>query len=211
VAQAQEAFIDGKEALASELIPWIGNLIEQMREGIRIAGGFGAALRCSASTSTRSGGDVGKALAERQQALADWQSSGAIGRFMQKPFGATYAGTEDEIKKQIEFLKFLQRQQALSGRTGPDPRRARPAWRARRRRSTSCRRNPARRACRRSGRRRTRRCSRRARPGTESDKIDADFAKEDEQRAKDEEKMWKQVFKESTTSRSAPSSAAPTT
>jgi hypothetical protein len=112
------AFEDGKDSLVSSLIPALGNAIEQMREGIRVAGGFGNAIRLFGLMSP--GGSLGQSIADKQAELEAWRGAGALGRFFQKPFGATYAGTEGDIQKQIEFLQFMQRQEALSGRTGPE-------------------------------------------------------------------------------------------
>jgi hypothetical protein len=190
------AFEDSKSALADGLVPWMGNLVEQMREGIRIAGSFGAAVRLFGLNMNPTG-DLAGAIRERQQALNDWQGAGAFGRFVQKPFGSSYAGTEDDIKKQIEFLKFMQRQQALSGRTGGEFLDARDLaarqkdtlnflptkpggdeksslWTAQDEEMFQARRKA----------------------WEESDKIEEDFSKDEEQRAKDQQTMWKQVFDE---------------
>lgn len=113
----QQAFADTKQDLASGLIPYFGNLLEQMREGIRIAGGFGAALRLF-GMGISPGQDIGASIAEKQAALEKWNSAGAIGRFFQKPLGAKYSEVGTDLQKQIDFLKFVQRQEAM-GLAGP--------------------------------------------------------------------------------------------
>lgn len=114
------AFKDGKDALATWLIPEIGNLIEQMREGIRIAGGFGAALRIFGTSGAFS--SPREIIVKSQENIAQLESSLSIMRGL-SGYEATTALTEQRIadeRKRIAFAKFLQQQDALSGRTGDE-------------------------------------------------------------------------------------------
>jgi len=98
-----------KNEIATGLVPWLTNMIEQFREGSRAAGGFWEGIRLFGLGIAP--GEVGQRLQEKEQELAAWQSSGPLGRFFRKPLGATYAGTEGDLNKQIDFLKLMQRQQ----------------------------------------------------------------------------------------------------
>jgi hypothetical protein len=187
------AFEDSKQSLATELIPTMADFTEQMREGIKIAGGFGAAMRIFGANISP-GPELSENIAAKQAELERWRQAGAIGRFFYKPFGATYAGTGLELQMQTDFLKFMQRQQALAGRTGgefldardlmarqkptiaslPDQAKASALWTPQDEEMFQARKKA----------------------WEESDKIAADFTKEEEQRAKDEQTMWKQVWEE---------------
>jgi hypothetical protein len=103
------AFDDGKDALVSSLIPALANVVEQMRQGIAIAGGFGNAIRLFGTLSP--GQDIGQAITDKQAELDAWKSAGPMGRFFKKPLGSSYAGTEGDIQRQLDFLKFLRVQQ----------------------------------------------------------------------------------------------------
>lgn len=106
----------GRRGLVVEYIPALTRFIEQMVEGTRIAGGFGAAIRMLSGINP--GPSIAQNIRATEEELAAWQQAGAVGRFFQKPLGATYAGTEGDLRGRIEFLKFMQRQSALEGRTG---------------------------------------------------------------------------------------------
>lgn len=108
-----------KTALVSELIPPLTNFVEAQREGIKIAGSFSEALRLfvfnlDAITSEKPREEIERLTA----ALKKFQDAGAVGRFIQSPTGAIFGGRESDLKKQIDFLRFLERQQALE-KTGP--------------------------------------------------------------------------------------------
>ncbi|TAK45265.1 MAG: hypothetical protein EPO27_10625 [Betaproteobacteria bacterium] len=114
------AFKDGKDAIATWLIPEIGNLIEQMREGIRIAGGFGAALRIFGTSGAFS--SPHEIITSAQEDIAQMEQGLGTMRGL-RGYDAQIALTERRIadaRKRIEFAKFLQRQDALSGRTGDE-------------------------------------------------------------------------------------------
>lgn len=118
----QGAFKGGKEELASGVIPVLLQFVEQMREGIRISGGLLESLRLFGL-----GMNPFQTPAQQIQGLnaeldalnkkmevgpgARWAGFGASR-------GAALAGQAGEIKKQIEFAKFMQRQEALQ-LTGP--------------------------------------------------------------------------------------------
>lgn len=108
-----------KTALVSELIPPLTRFVEAQREGIKIAGSFSESLRLfvfnlDAITSEKPREEIERLTAS----LKKFQEAGAVGRFIQSPTGAIFGGREDDLKKQIEFLRFLERQQALE-KTGP--------------------------------------------------------------------------------------------
>lgn len=108
-----------KTALVSELIPPLTRFVEAQREGIKIAGSFTESLRLfvfnlDAITSEKPREEIERLTG----ALKKFQEAGAVGRFMQSPTGVIFGGREEDLKKQIEFLKFLERQDALT-RTGP--------------------------------------------------------------------------------------------
>jgi hypothetical protein len=91
-----------------------------MSEGIRIAGGFGAALRLFGWGIAPVGeGGVGARIGEYQKELE--RLKGLQGT-RYSPFGSPmdFTGNMQDLQKQIQFLQFLQRQQALAGRTGAE-------------------------------------------------------------------------------------------
>jgi hypothetical protein len=46
------------------------------------------------------------------------QAAGPLGRFFKKPLGSSYAGTESDLKKRLEFLRYQQRQAAAEAAAG---------------------------------------------------------------------------------------------
>jgi lambda family phage tail tape measure protein len=63
---------------------------------------------------------VAENIRATQKSLADWQSGSGLSHFMDKPFGVDYADVPGFYGKRLEFLKMMQRQQALEGRTGDE-------------------------------------------------------------------------------------------
>jgi hypothetical protein len=196
MARAQAGVRRSKSALSDGLIPTMRHALEQMSEGIKIAGGFGAALRIFGA-NIDPGPGLAENIAAKNAELERWRSAGAVGRFFYKPFGADYAGTDMELQMQVNFLKLMQRQAALSGRTGDEFLDARDLM-ARQRPELNF-------VPKKKGREASsplwtpedeEMFQARKKAWEESDKIEADFSKEEEQRAKDQQTMWKQVFDE---------------
>lgn len=106
------AFKDGKDAIATELIPWLREVIQTLNEGIRVAGGFGnAILALGAINPFKSVGGNLQALAEDIKNLEE-QRTKSKGR----GFLDDVAAIDSELKVariQQEFLRFQQRQDAL--------------------------------------------------------------------------------------------------
>jgi len=114
------ALTEQSEALVHRLVPSIADWAEANTEALRIAGSLPEALRLfvfnlDAMTSEKPREEIERLT----KALEKFKAAGAIGRFIQSPTGAIFGGREEDLRKQIEFLKFLERQQALSGRVGP--------------------------------------------------------------------------------------------
>src|SRR3990167_9101503 len=108
------------QALALGAVPAMNDWLVANREAIRIAGGVTEALRLfvfnlDAMTSEKPRQEIERLT----EALNKFQAAGAIGKFMQSPTGFLFGGREEDLKKQLELLRFLERQQALEGSVGP--------------------------------------------------------------------------------------------
>jgi hypothetical protein len=109
------AFTDVRDRIANAVIPVFGDLLEQFREGIRLSGSFFGALKMLGTINPLKslGGNIQSLSAELEnldQVIATEQSRGKT--------AAPFIERQEEIKKQIEFLKFMQRQEAQK-LTGP--------------------------------------------------------------------------------------------
>lgn len=107
------AFSDTRDDLANKVIPVFGDYLEQLREGVRIAGGFGESLRLFGTINPfrSTGGNIQKLtqdLEEFKKARDDF--AGKDG-YEQQVQSLNRAITDTE--KRLEFLKFQQRQEAL--------------------------------------------------------------------------------------------------
>lgn len=127
-----------KIALAGGVIDDLVKFTDAQVEAIKIAGGFGESLRLfvfnlDAMTTEK----PAEELRRLTKALEEYQAAGNFGKFAQSPTGYMFGGREEDLKKQIEFLKYLQRQEALAitagmrGRLdardlGPEPRETAP-------------------------------------------------------------------------------------
>lgn len=109
------AFKDGKDALADELIPVLGDYAEQLRKGIALTGSFGAALINLGTINPFK--SLQSNIQQRQAELKLLQES-ADNPNIPEAFRHKNTARERELKNQIEFLQFQQRQQALK-LTGP--------------------------------------------------------------------------------------------
>ena len=90
-------------------------------EAIKIAGSASEAARLfvfnlDAMTSEK----PSEAIRRLTKDLEDFKKASALGKFVQSPTGVIFGGREDDLKKQIAFLKYLQREQALAGTSGMD-------------------------------------------------------------------------------------------
>lgn len=113
---AADAF---KISLAQGALPALVDFTNAMVEGVKIGGGFGEMLRLfvfnlDAMTSEKPAEEIRRLT----KALEDYQKAGSAGKFMQSPTGFLFGGREEDLKKQIEFLKYLQRQEALATTAG---------------------------------------------------------------------------------------------
>lgn len=116
-----QQYIDGKDALATELIPWLTRMIDEMREGIRITGSFGAALMNLGTINPfRS---VRGNIATLQAGIAEREQASATMSRLPGYAGAISANEMDNNRdrERIEYLKYLERQEALRGSSGDSP------------------------------------------------------------------------------------------
>lgn len=117
-----------KIGLANSLLPTLNQFVEQLLEGQRIAGGFGEALRLFATINPFR--DIGTNIGEINRQLEILEKN----RARNQARGLGTAGLDAEIadqKKRLEFLKTMQRQEALAlGGTDTPGERARMAGNA---------------------------------------------------------------------------------
>lgn len=109
--QSKAAGINMATLVAGPMTSWL----EANNEAIRIAGGAAEALRLfvfnlDAMTSEKPAEEIRRLT----KALQEFQEAGAVGKFMQSPTGYLFGGREEDLKKQVAFLKFLQRQQVMA-------------------------------------------------------------------------------------------------
>ncbi|HET9701765.1 MAG TPA: hypothetical protein VFP70_12660 [Burkholderiales bacterium] len=102
-------------SIAEGLLPWLKDMLEQMAAGIKIAGGFWAAVFNFGFIGT--GTETLRELRTELDGLL--QRKGQMeGLFLVDPeLDARIA----KVRQQIEFLKFLQQQDALRGAAGDTP------------------------------------------------------------------------------------------
>jgi hypothetical protein len=108
------AFHDARDDLANLLIPTLADYLEQLREGTKISGGFFASLKLFGTINPfRSlGGNIQEFTKDLEQLEA------ARKDFAGRPgYEGQVAGLDQSIedtKKRIEFLKMMQRQEAMA-------------------------------------------------------------------------------------------------
>lgn len=114
------AYRDMARGLAMEITPWLTKMLEQMSEGIRIAGGFGAALKTfGLKMAPITPGQEGARIREYMGRLEEIEVARARG-------GLGLAGTQDlddeerELRRKLEFARFLQRQTIHGGMSPAD-------------------------------------------------------------------------------------------
>lgn len=109
---------EGKEAIATLLIPELTNLISVMQEAIRTSGLLGGALRLIESTGVM--GSPAERIASSRKNIEQLNEGIRIMAGL-KGYEAAIAKAQADIIAQegrLDFAKFQQRLQALSGRTG---------------------------------------------------------------------------------------------
>jgi hypothetical protein len=105
------AFHDARDDLANLMIPTLADYLEQLTKGIQIAGGFGAALRMFGTINPfRSVSGNIQELTKDLEAL----EKGLEKRRARGWDTADFEADIDRTKKQLEFLKLMQRQEAMS-------------------------------------------------------------------------------------------------
>jgi hypothetical protein len=107
------AFHDARDDLANLLIPTLADYLEQLREGTKISGGFFASLKLFGTINpVRSlGGNIQELTKDLEQFEAARKDfAGKTG--YEGQVAALDQAIED-TKKRVEFLKFMQRQEAM--------------------------------------------------------------------------------------------------
>ena len=108
-------------AFATSAAGPMSDWLEANREAIRIAGGLGEMLRLFVFNLEAFSAEAPVEQMNRlTEALEKFQRAGPIGRFIQSPTGAIFGGREEDLKKQIKFLRFLDRQRQRSGLVGTE-------------------------------------------------------------------------------------------
>jgi hypothetical protein len=104
---------EGAAALARELIPMLQKMTDEFTEGMRVTGGFWESIRTLGTINPfKTPGENLKALNEELE-----RNNAAIARAVQQHRTGVipaYEATNARIKKQIEYLKWQQREQALA-------------------------------------------------------------------------------------------------
>jgi lambda family phage tail tape measure protein len=123
-------FRDVKDALIGELIPGMTRWIEANREAVRIAGNLGNALRLfvfntEAMTSETPAEQIAR-LTKRLGELEEQAKKPAWRRLFSEGFAPQNIAEQldierkiDDVKKQLQFLKFLNRQLVTDSDLGP--------------------------------------------------------------------------------------------
>ncbi|MDZ4253208.1 MAG: hypothetical protein U1A72_11640, partial [Sulfuritalea sp.] len=113
-------FSNFKQAVMIDAVPALLEWVEANAKAIKIAGSATEALWLFAFNLDAMTTEAPRQEIDRlTESLRKFQEAGPIGKFMQSPTGALFGGREADLKKQIEFLKYLEAQAALKGRTGP--------------------------------------------------------------------------------------------
>lgn len=104
-----------KLAVANSVIPAMNDWIAANIEAYKIAGSVTEALRLfvfnlDAMTTEKPREEINRLT----EALQKYQQASALGKFAQSPTGFIFGGREEDLKKQIELLRFLERQEALA-------------------------------------------------------------------------------------------------
>jgi lambda family phage tail tape measure protein len=113
------ALEDGRRELVSQYSPAMTRLIDQMTQGIKIFGGFWSALYNLGAGTTPFGSLSGN-IADISGRIEGLQQNRAK-RANRAGFDPSLYDSEMEtLRKRRQFLQFMQQQDALAGRTGPE-------------------------------------------------------------------------------------------
>jgi lambda family phage tail tape measure protein len=123
VNQMNLALENNRRVLTVEYGPALTSFIEQMAEGTRIAGGFAQAMMLFGVRMA-----PGESIADIRKQLQDLESFRAQAtpgqmfkyRVLDDPFGQDVDTQIAAVRKMYQFQQFLQRQDALAGRTGEE-------------------------------------------------------------------------------------------
>jgi lambda family phage tail tape measure protein len=107
--RANIALEESRRVLVNEYSPALTKLLEQLTEGTRLFGGFWAALY-HVGVTVDPFEDLSRNIETVRGRLATIEKL--------RSFGVP-TGNPDILRHQIQFLQFMQRQEALEGRTGP--------------------------------------------------------------------------------------------
>ncbi len=104
-----------KNIILNDVVPALANAIEQMVQGTRIAGGFFEALRLFGSLSPFDNVAEGLTKVRKELDLLQLDKANAgLGERINASLGVGIEPKIADAKKRLEFLKFVQRQQALA-------------------------------------------------------------------------------------------------
>ncbi|MGV3629151.1 MAG: hypothetical protein ACO1PN_15850 [Betaproteobacteria bacterium] len=110
IGKLKNEFSNLGTALGNDAVPWLKEMIEQMNEGIRIAGGFGAAVKTFGFMAPTD--NPGQAAAGYKSEIAGLQA--ARGRYQAS--NSDTSGIDQAIsnlEQKRQFSLYLQRQQAM--------------------------------------------------------------------------------------------------
>lgn len=100
---------------AAAVLPDLNALMGAMVEGVKISGSFSESLRLfSFNLDAMTTEKPAEEIRRLTKALDDYRVASALGKFAQSPTGTIFGGREEDLQKQIEYLKALQREEALA-------------------------------------------------------------------------------------------------
>lgn len=112
IGRLSNEFDGFKNRIASAVVPTLTSLIEEMNEGIRVAGGFGNALRLLGTTNPFR--TPGENITEINRQIDDLEKKRE--RNQSRGLGTVGLDTRlEDLRVQLRFSKFQQRGQALRG------------------------------------------------------------------------------------------------
>lgn len=116
IGRLKNEFHGFAQSLALEVVPGLNDWIAANKEAIRIAGSAGEALRLFVFNLDAMTTEKPREEIERlTQKLLEFQQASSVGKFILSPTGFIFGGREEDLRKQLELLRFLEKQQALSG------------------------------------------------------------------------------------------------
>lgn len=101
-----------KFSLAEGVLPGLSKFTEQMLAANKISGSTTETLRLFAfNLDAMTSEKPAEGLERLTAALKKYQEASSLGKFVQSPTGFLFGGREEDLKKQIKFLEFLQNQE----------------------------------------------------------------------------------------------------